>query len=50
MAGAPLLARREPHPDREFIIDYFHRIQDEYFGYGREYMDWAMFVLVPGYW
>ncbi len=37
------------HPDRDFVIDYFHRIQDGYFGYGREYMDWAMYVLVPGY-
>ena len=38
------------HPDRDFIIDYLHRLQDEYFGYGREYMDWAMYVLVPGFW
>ena len=44
------LGENPDHPDREFIVDYLHRIQDEYFGYGREYMDWAMFVLVPGYW
>ncbi len=38
------------HPDREFMVDYLHRVQDEYFGYGREHMDWAMYVLVPGFW
>lgn len=36
------------HPDRDFIIDYLHRLQDEYFGYGREHMGWALYVLVPG--
>lgn len=38
------------HPDRDFMTDYLRRIQDEYFGYGREYMDWAMYVMVPGFW
>jgi len=38
------------HPDRDFMTDYLRRIQDEYFGYGREYMDWAIYVLVPGFW
>jgi len=37
------------HPERDFVIDYLHRIQDEYCGYGREYMGWAMYVLVPGF-
>lgn len=38
------------HSERDFMIDYLHRIQDEYFGYGREHMGWAIFVLVPGFW
>ena len=37
------------HPDRDVMIDYLHRLQDEYFGYGREHMGWAIFVLVPGF-
>ncbi|WP_292522137.1 methyltransferase domain-containing protein [Methanoculleus sp.] len=44
------LRENPDHPDRDFVIDYLHRIQDEYFGYGREYMGWAFFVLVPGFW
>lgn len=44
------LAEHPDHPEREWMIDYLHRIQDEYFGYGREYMGWAMYVLVPGFW
>jgi len=35
------------HPDRDDFAGYLRRIQEEYLGYGREYMDWAMFVLVP---
>lgn len=42
------LGEHPDHPDRDYMIDYFHRIQDEYFGYGQEYMGWALFVLVPG--
>lgn len=38
------------HPDRDFMTDYLHRIQDEYLGYGQEQMGWAMYVLVPGFW
>jgi SAM-dependent methyltransferase len=44
------LGEHPDHPDRDFMTDYLHRIQDEYFGYGREYMDWALYVLVPGFW
>ena len=44
------LGAHPDHPDRDSMIDYLHRLQDEYFGYGREYMDWALFVLVPGFW
>lgn len=44
------LAANPSHPGRDFVIAYLHHLQDEYFGYGREYMDWAMYVLVPGFW
>ncbi len=44
------LGNHPDHPDRDFMVDYLRRLQDEYFGYGREYMDWALFVLVPGFW
>lgn len=44
------LRDRPDHPERDFVIDYLHRLQDEYFGYGREYMGWAIYVLVPGFW
>lgn len=43
------LGEHPDHPDRDFMIDYLHRIQDEYFGYGREHMGWALYVLVPGF-
>ena len=44
------LAENPGHPERELVIDYLHRLQEEYFGYSREHMGWAIFVLVPGFW
>ena len=44
------LGNHPDHPDRDLMVDYLRRVQDEYFGYGREYMDWALFVMVPGFW
>ncbi len=41
------LAAHPDHPERDDIVGYLRQIQDEYFGYGREYMGWAMYVLVP---
>jgi SAM-dependent methyltransferase len=35
------------HPERQQVIDHLHQDQEEYFRYGREYLDWAMYVLVP---
>ena len=35
------------HPERQEVVDHLHRIQDEYLGWGREYMGWAMYVLAP---
>jgi len=45
-----LLEWLEEHPkDPEAgeVREYLHRIQDEYAGYGREYMGFALYVLVP---
>jgi SAM-dependent methyltransferase len=35
------------HPDRQEVIDYLHRCQDEYLKYGREYLGWALYILNP---
>ncbi len=33
------------HPDRQQVIEWWHKIQDEYLRYGREYLGWAVYVL-----
>ncbi len=38
-------ARLRADPEDETVRDYLDRIQDEYLGYGREYVGWAMYVL-----
>jgi protein-L-isoaspartate O-methyltransferase len=35
------------HPEFQEVVDHFHKYQDEYFRYGREYLGWAMYVLNP---
>jgi len=35
------------HPERQEVIDYLHRFQDEVFRYEREYLGWAIYVLNP---
>ena len=35
------------HPERQDVIDRLHKIQDEYFKYGREYLGWAIYILKP---
>ena len=35
------------HPDRQQVIDYLRKSQDDYVRYGREYMGWAVYVLTP---
>ncbi|MDK2975165.1 MAG: hypothetical protein PWP08_1536 [Methanofollis sp.] len=45
-----LLAWLEEHPadpGADEVREYLRRIQDEYAGYGREYMGFALYVLVP---
>lgn len=34
------------HPEDDEVRGYLDRIQEEYLGYGREYVGWAMYVLV----
>ncbi|TAJ44032.1 SAM-dependent methyltransferase [Methanofollis fontis] len=41
------MAENPDDPALPGVRDYLHRIQDEYAGYGREYMGFALFVLVP---
>lgn len=35
------------HPKRQEVIDYLHKIQEEYLKYGREYLGWAIYILTP---
>jgi SAM-dependent methyltransferase len=35
------------HPEREFVLEHLHKIQDDYLTYGRPYLGWAMYVLAP---
>jgi SAM-dependent methyltransferase len=44
-AGCRAALAREPYDDE--VREYLDRIQEEYLGYGREYVGWAMYVLVP---
>ncbi|MBN1432343.1 MAG: class I SAM-dependent methyltransferase [Methanomicrobiaceae archaeon] len=37
------------HPEREEVYSYFQRIQDEYLAYGREYIGWAAYILMPAF-
>jgi len=34
------------HSDRQEVVDYLHRSQDEYLRYQREYLGWAMYILI----
>ncbi len=33
--------------DYNDVLEYFHRIQDEYIAYGRENIGWAMYLITP---
>lgn len=33
--------------DYRDVLEYFHRIQDEYIAYGRENIGWAMYLITP---
>ncbi|MDG6256580.1 MAG: class I SAM-dependent methyltransferase [Methanomicrobiaceae archaeon] len=35
------------HPSRGEVLDYFHRVQEEYLAFGREHLGWAMYLIRP---
>jgi cyclopropane fatty-acyl-phospholipid synthase-like methyltransferase len=35
------------HPNRQDVIDHLHGSQEEYFQYGREFIGWAVYTLIP---
>ncbi len=35
------------HPERQEVIDWLHKTQEEYLRYGREYCGWAVYILNP---
>ena len=37
------------HPERQEVIEHLHQSQEEYFQYGREYLGWAIYLLVPAF-
>lgn len=41
------LEENPDHADRETVRNHFHKKQDEYLTYVREYLGWAIHVLVP---
>lgn len=42
------LEENPSHPDRPQVVQRLHAMQEEYLGYGRQYMGWATYVLAPG--
>ncbi len=41
------LEENPDHPERQEVIDYLHKNQDEYAGYLRQNLGWAVYVLAP---
>ncbi len=35
------------HPDRQQVIDWLHKNQEEYLRWGREYLGWAIYLMRP---
>ncbi len=35
------------HPEKQEVIDYLHKLQDDYLMYNREYLGWAIYILNP---
>jgi SAM-dependent methyltransferase len=35
------------HPEIKDVINWFHKTQDDYLKYGREYLGWAVYILNP---
>lgn len=43
------IATNPQSSEREEIYSYYQRIQDEYLAYGREYIGWAAYILMPSF-
>jgi len=43
------VATNPDHAEREEVYSYYRRIQDEYLAYGREYIGWAAYILMPSF-
>jgi len=43
------IAKNPDHPKGEEVYNYYQRIQDEYLAYGREYIGWAAYILMPSF-
>jgi ubiquinone/menaquinone biosynthesis C-methylase UbiE len=41
------LEKNPDHPEVKEVIDWFYKIQNDYFKYGREYLGFAVYVLNP---
>ena len=41
------LAENPTHPERHEVVDHLRKSQEEYFRYMRQYVGWAMYVLLP---
>ncbi len=35
------------HPERNEVTTHLHKVQDDYFSFGREHFGWAMYALAP---
>lgn len=35
------------YPEKQEVIDKLHEWQDDYFRYGRKYLGWAVYILIP---
>lgn len=43
------MADNPHHPERNEVYSYFERIQEEYLAYGREYIGWAAYIMMPSF-
>jgi len=41
------LGENPRHPDRQQVIDWLHKNQEEYLRWGREYLGWAIYLMRP---
>ena len=41
------LEENPDHPEKQEVIDWFQKTQDDYLKFGREYLGWAVYILNP---